>query len=71
MKEETIKETITKVEQELQQAEEELRNWQDYDFRREDGSMRQDAMHEKHGRDAKQEVNSLKLKLDELKNEKR
>ncbi|MBH0063466.1 hypothetical protein I6E85_20330 [Pseudoalteromonas sp. NZS71] len=62
MKEETIKETITKVEQELQQAEEELRNWQDYDFRREDGSMRQDAMHEKHGRDAKQEVNSLKLK---------
>ena len=32
MKEETTKEAITKIEQELQQAEDELRNWQDYDF---------------------------------------
>jgi len=55
-KERELKEKLTVAENELQQ-------WFDYDYRRTDGSQRQDAIHEKRGRELQRKVDDLKLKL--------
>ena len=41
---------LLELEQALAEAEKELADWQEYDYRRRDGSTRQDQMHEEEGR---------------------
>jgi hypothetical protein len=52
---------------ELSAAEGELSNWYSYDLRRSDGSARQDALHEEHGREAENRVSQAKKRVESQK----
>ncbi|MDO7927765.1 hypothetical protein Q6A51_13295 [Pseudomonas sp. KFB-139] len=64
---------LLELEQILAAAEKDLADWQDYDYHRSDGSMRQDQMHEEEGRrlrdavyHARQAVEAQKLVIAKL-----
>lgn len=64
---------LLELEQALAAAEKELADWKDYDYRRRDGSSRQDQMHEEEGRrlrdavyHARQAVEAQKLVIAKL-----
>ncbi|MFM9384900.1 hypothetical protein [Pseudomonas sp. UV AK001] len=64
---------LLELEQILAAAEKDLADWRDYDYRRRDGSMRQDQMHEEEGRrmrdavyHARQAVEAQKLVIAKL-----
>lgn len=64
---------LLELEQILAAAEKDLANWHDYDYRRRDGSTRQDQMHEAEGRSlrdavyhARQAIEAQKLVIAKL-----
>lgn len=58
--------TKEQIAKELNDARGELSSWEDYNFRREDGSSRQDRMHEEIGGRLRDKVRSLESQLDSL-----
>lgn len=58
---------LLELEQVLAEAEKALANWKDYDFRRTDGSTRQDQMHEEEGRERENAVYRARNAVDALK----
>lgn len=55
---------LNKYVAELTDAQSELSSWQSHDLHRKDGSGAQDARHEKHGRDAQDDVYDAKRKVE-------
>ncbi|MCF7498883.1 hypothetical protein [Pseudoalteromonas sp. L1] len=55
-----------KLTEQLKIAESELASWYERDARRQDGSQRQDQIHERIGRDLQQKVYAIKQEISKL-----
>lgn len=55
---------LLELEQILAAAEKDLADWQDYDYRRRDGSTRQDQMHDERGQRLRAAVNHARQAIE-------